>query len=855
MTKVTIITQNFSSPNDVSDTPLMLLPQAPPPPKSTTAADKDQDGFNQLLLHDRHRQRQSYIQSYTAFETLKKRQDFVLRQENLRSLQKFVERMATKQDQFIDQSFYSYKQCFGKFINVRPSTQRNLQEQSQRPKTAGPSYDRTSHRQLIHVPTAPLEPAPSIPSHRYQKSNRPSSSTRYRTHATSLRTPRQRQDPFRTTSFISHSQPFISFSENYLQKYDGPTTKSQVIKYNSGIDRATHKLQTTSNFNNDSATNRSTIKKPTNGTRTPNKAQAAMNTGENDLVVFDDDDDDNLPTKVESAIPTHDDQLLYEHVTETNLIDDMPLHESPITGVIEDEHETTDDPEEKVTHKTTRQPSITPAALITDHVTNSTDARETKTTEYVRPVTTESKYPINTTVKVIDDLKTQTPSNNRSNTVSRLTNTPASTPEMNYTAALQDGLVKDKTPEPNTNKIKPAIIEERRFSQQSNTLTNDSRKKTPISQKRPKSAKKKHTIVVAVPVANNESFTAPTGNDDAESIENAITVQNYGNNLPEQTITVKPKRRRVPVTLVKKPVAEVRRPSIPSKTEPVKTKDETPTQTKAVVADKQAPPVVVEKKEDVVPVETNILPKQNQQPEPIEEPSVRTKKNAFETSGPAVLMTNAELKALGSHRTVVKKTKFHLGKSVTKHSTEKVATCEPETLELIEKIRQGEVGNEIGRTSISKQGCRFELPSDLKKLEGLTPLEYIGRYCRFSSHRRYQFKRIFDKYRNSKHAVELTDLYSAVTDVHTDSFTRSQYDELCHLIGAEDPHTQFSFETFSGVLAVCERLVYDALNSSSDPEDYELAKDPLEKCDFYSLKRKLDGFNISKELRKLIHTL
>ena len=224
------------------------------------------------------------------------------------------------------------------------------------------------------------------------------------------------------------------------------------MRYNSGLERATHKPQMPSNFNSDSATNRSTTKKPANGTRTPNKAQATMNIGENDPVVSDDDDDvdddddnDNLPTKAESVIPVNDDQLLYEHVTETKLLDDLPLQESPITGIIEGEHKITDDPDEKTTHKTTRQPSTTPAMLITDHVTNSTDVRETKTTDHVRPVPTESKYSIGTTVKVTDGLKTQTPSNNRSNTVSRLTNTPASTPEITYAAALQDGLVKDKS--------------------------------------------------------------------------------------------------------------------------------------------------------------------------------------------------------------------------------------------------------------------------------------------------------------------------------------------------------------------------------------------------------------------------
>ncbi|CAF4643089.1 unnamed protein product, partial [Rotaria magnacalcarata] len=73
----------------------MLLPQASTLPVS----DKDQEGFSQLLLHDLHRHRQTYVRNFTAFETLKKRQDFILRQENLRSLLNFEQRMTVKQDQ------------------------------------------------------------------------------------------------------------------------------------------------------------------------------------------------------------------------------------------------------------------------------------------------------------------------------------------------------------------------------------------------------------------------------------------------------------------------------------------------------------------------------------------------------------------------------------------------------------------------------------------------------------------------------------------------------------------------------------------------------------------------------------
>ena len=157
----------------------MLLPQPPPP----SLPDRDQEGFSQLLLHDLHRHRQSYLRSYTAFETLKKRQDFVLRQENLRSLQNFEQRISTKQDHYIDQSIHSYEQCFVKVINGNSTTNGNIQDHQKRPKTAAPSFDKYHMHQLSHIPATPLDPPMITPFNRYQKSHRPPVPPKYRTNA------------------------------------------------------------------------------------------------------------------------------------------------------------------------------------------------------------------------------------------------------------------------------------------------------------------------------------------------------------------------------------------------------------------------------------------------------------------------------------------------------------------------------------------------------------------------------------------------------------------------------------------------------------------------------------------------
>lgn len=216
MTRIPVITQNFSSPDVFSDSPLMLLPQSSP---MAPLPDRDQDGFSQLLLHDLHRHRQTYVQSYTAFETLKKRQDFVLRQENLRSLQTLEQRVTTKQDQCLDQSFHAYEQCFVKVINGNLTPTRTHTEQTKSMKMISPSFDKFHPHQLSHIPATPLDPPAIIPFHRYQKSHRPRIIPKYRSHPSIQRSAQCLHDAFQSSNSLNQSQPFLSFTESYLQKY------------------------------------------------------------------------------------------------------------------------------------------------------------------------------------------------------------------------------------------------------------------------------------------------------------------------------------------------------------------------------------------------------------------------------------------------------------------------------------------------------------------------------------------------------------------------------------------------------------------------------------------------------------
>lgn len=215
MTRIPIITQNFSSPDGYNDTPLMLLPQT----LSLPLSDKDQEGFSQLLLHDLHRHRQSYVRNYTQYETLKKRQDFILRKENLRSLQNFEQRMNVKQDQYMDQTFHSYEQCFVKVINANnATTTKPNQDLPKRPQTAGPSFSKFHNHQLSHTSMTGQEPTIK-PFQRYQKTHRPPLTSKYRCQSSIQHSAQSFHDAFQSSSFTNQTQPFLSFTEGYLQKY------------------------------------------------------------------------------------------------------------------------------------------------------------------------------------------------------------------------------------------------------------------------------------------------------------------------------------------------------------------------------------------------------------------------------------------------------------------------------------------------------------------------------------------------------------------------------------------------------------------------------------------------------------
>ncbi|CAF2585730.1 unnamed protein product [Rotaria sp. Silwood2] len=741
MTKIPIITQNFSSPDGFNDTPLMLLPQTSTLPLS----DKDQEGFSQLLLHDLHRHRQSYVRSYTAFETLKKRQDFILRQENLRALQNVDQRISTKQDQYIDQSFHSYEQCFVKVINGNSITNRNIQEQQKRPHTAAPSFDKFHIHQLSHISPTTHDQSPIIPFQRYQKTHRPQITSKYRNNTSIHHVAQSFHDAFQSSTFTNQSQPFLSFTESYLQKYgDRSSNKLQIKTYNDGMEE-----------------------------------------------------------------------------------------------IQERKHEDED--------------------------------------EQIQSILAESNPKINRNKKQTTKSKTPDLQHVRPNVSSRNTNTPSSTPQIGFNDALRDGLTLAKDDNDLSSKLS-IINEKRRSSQQSTSQISNSDNR--INIKRPKTAKKKQVTTDLTSAKKTELVTTKTTDNDL--LKTAMIVQNYGSNTIDLNHSSDIERLQLPTNTNNLPIkgisSAIHRSSINSnegssetkqylndidtqmaaKTPPPPPTPKTPPPTIERTEPLKEQTIINNNKDKIIDPLTTI---ENKQPITEKKPELevvdnrkRIKKGAFDTESMSDMIA-FELGVMGNSRSAMKKSKSRLGKENQHDDETKTIPENQETLDLLEKFRQSATGLSIGQLPISQQGCRFELPYDLKLLETLTPLDYLGKYCRLSSRRNYQFKRVFDKYRNNQYRFESNNLYTSITDIHKEKFTSSQYDKLCQLINIGNEQHQFTFDTFAGILALCERILYDSKAPPTGVDEQDLVKDTLEKCDFDCLDRKLDGLIISETMRKLLKIL
>lgn len=167
------------------------------------------------------------------------------------------------------------------------------------------------------------------------------------------------------------------------------------------------------------------------------------------------------------------------------------------------------------------------------------------------------------------------------------------------------------------------------------------------------------------------------------------------------------------------------------------------------------------------------------------------------------------------------------------------------------------VNSSLGRLALSKGVCRFELPMDMKLLESMEPTYYLIHYCKINDRRKNFYKKVFDKYKikaEKEDYIDLALLEECLMDVHMKSITKTQYNMIMNLIHLQ-PKIQINLVLFQGIAALSERVLYSDFVTDDTQDLPEYQKDKIECADFGSLKSKLDGIRISKDMLTLLQAL
>ncbi|XP_071453238.1 uncharacterized protein [Hetaerina americana] len=157
--------------------------------------------------------------------------------------------------------------------------------------------------------------------------------------------------------------------------------------------------------------------------------------------------------------------------------------------------------------------------------------------------------------------------------------------------------------------------------------------------------------------------------------------------------------------------------------------------------------------------------------------------------------------------------------------------------------------------TFSRQSARFELPFDSREFRVMTPLGYAKDYVILSSGRRMLYNRVFNRHRNKdKHdeepdedddvgypeerSMNIDRLIGALSEVMGKELTKTQAEYFLRIFGygahnsdscqrastkIAAPPQCIDFRTFSGIAAVCERLIGGcapmSASSESAPEE------------------------------------
>ncbi|XP_060599771.1 uncharacterized protein LOC132753345 isoform X4 [Ruditapes philippinarum] len=178
-----------------------------------------------------------------------------------------------------------------------------------------------------------------------------------------------------------------------------------------------------------------------------------------------------------------------------------------------------------------------------------------------------------------------------------------------------------------------------------------------------------------------------------------------------------------------------------------------------------------------------------------------------------------------------------------------------------------------GRLALSQQASRFELPMDMKKLEKMTPQEYVRKHCIITSRRQNLYQKIFLKNKDKTQVIVYKDLDRSLKDVLVNTITSEQVQDVLNMLNITES-TKVDYQLFAGMAAFAERVLYPSfvtqdylrrlveleiafglLGTDDTREMPEYQREKIECADFSALPWKLHGVKVNSEMRKMLEQI
>lgn len=147
----------------------------------------------------------------------------------------------------------------------------------------------------------------------------------------------------------------------------------------------------------------------------------------------------------------------------------------------------------------------------------------------------------------------------------------------------------------------------------------------------------------------------------------------------------------------------------------------------------------------------------------------------------------------------------------------------------------------------SRQGCQFEIPADIKKLEKFSSLSYLQNYCIVKKNKSLIYKKYFDYFKNGTYikSKSLLDIFSYVFGCEINEERTKIFFKMLDL----NQDINIDFNTFVVLTAFMERILsVDFRNTLFGDSRHN-----IEILEFSSLNLKLLDIKIAPNLKALLY--